>query len=80
MDKNLALLRTHDRFTNLIDGKVLSKASVTDIIDYYESLLADQPKVPELPASGIMQNFIEDDIQDQLNEADYWDGDNAWSE
>lgn len=35
MTKAEALQKTRERFTNLLDGKVLPNATVTSIINYY---------------------------------------------
>ena len=75
MQKELAKQSTIKRFTNLLDGKVLPRTSVSMIIDYYESLIIGKNTV--LSNSGnIESNFIEDEINEiELNESDYWDGD-----
>ena len=75
MQKELAKQQTIKRFTNLLDGKVLPRTSVSMIIDHYESLIIGKNTV--LSNSGnIESNFIEDEINEiELNEADYWDGD-----
>jgi hypothetical protein len=78
MSKEEALLLTKKHFTNLIDGKVLSNVGVVTIINYYESLLVNNP-VQVSKTSNIEQNFIEDEI-DELTEYDYWDGDASHSE
>lgn len=77
MTKPEALTRTQKRFTNLMDGKVLPNTGVMTIINYYESLLDN--KIPDTvnSASGIMSNFQEEEIQELLNEADYWDGEHS---
>lgn len=74
MTRTDALLATMKRFTNLIDGKVVPNAGVATIIDYYESLLNDVTPVITI-LSGIESNFKEEEAQEILNEADYWDGD-----
>jgi len=74
MTRTDALLATMKRFTNLIDGKVVSNVGVATIIDYYESLLNDVTPVITM-LSGIESNFKEEEAQEILNEADYWDGD-----
>lgn len=74
MTKEEALLVTQKRFTNLLDGKVLSNVGVVTIISYYESLLTSVLYVQAPRTSNIEQNFIEDEI-DELTEYDYWDGD-----
>lgn len=76
MTKLEALTRTQKRFTNLIDGKVISKASVIDIIVYYEALVDLKPVKVEYQ-SLIEKNFAEEEAQDLLNEADYWDGEHS---
>jgi hypothetical protein len=75
MNKTDALIETVKRFTNLIDGKVVPNAGVITIISYYESLLQDEKPVVTISSSGIESNFKEDQEQELLNEADYWDGD-----
>jgi Ca2+-binding EF-hand superfamily protein len=76
MTKEEALLKTMQRFTNLMDGSVIPKAGVTTIIHYYESLLIDKPQVVK-STSNIESNFQEEEFQEMLNEADYWDGDES---
>jgi hypothetical protein len=76
MTKQEALLKTRQRFTNLMDGSVIPKAGVTTIIHYYESLLIDKPQVVK-STSNIESNFQEEEFQEMLNEADCWDGDES---
>ena len=76
MTKLEALTRTQRKFTNLIDGKVLSNASVIDIIIYYEALVDLKPVKVEYQ-SLIEKNFLEEEYQEMLNEADYWDGEHS---
>jgi hypothetical protein len=76
MTKLEALTKTQKRFTNLIDGKVISNASVIDIIVYYESLIDLKPVKVEYQ-SLIEENFAEEEAQHLLNEADYWDGEHS---
>ncbi len=59
-----------------MDGSVIPKAGVTTIIHYYESLLIDNPQVVK-STSNIESNFQEEEFQEMLNEADYWDGDES---
>ncbi len=59
-----------------MDGSVIPKAGVTTIIHYYESLLIDKPQVVK-STSNIESNFQEEEFQEMLNEADYWDGDES---
>lgn len=67
-----ALAATNKRFTNLLDGKVISRTSVIEIITYYE-YHSNTSLVEVKHQSGIESNFIEE----ELNEADYWDGDES---
>ena len=39
MTKEEALKKTRDKFTNLLDGDILPRYSVRDIINYYETLM-----------------------------------------
>ena len=59
-----------------MDGSVIPKAGVTTIIHYYESLLIDKPQVVK-STSNIESNFQEEEFQEMLNEADYWDEDES---
>ena len=59
-----------------MDGSVIPKAGVTTIIHYYESLLIDKPQVVK-STSNIESNFQEEEFQEMLNEADYWDSDES---
>jgi hypothetical protein len=74
MTKLEAMSQTSKRFTNLMDGNVLPSASVLAIINYYEFLIDSNP-VEIKYQSGIEQNFAEQEIEELLNEEDYWDGD-----
>jgi hypothetical protein len=77
MTKPDAIFATAKKFTNLMDGKVIPNIGVMTIINYYESLLDN--KIPDTvnSASGIMSNFQEEENQELLNEADYWDGEHS---
>ena len=72
MYKRQALEKTVRKFTNLIDGKILSGVSVNTVISYYESLCTDIPGKTVMPKSGIMQNFIEDEIKDLEEDEDLY--------
>ena len=74
MNKLEAIAKTSKAFTNLMDGSVLPSASVIAIINYYEHILDTNP-IEIKYQSGIEQNFAEQEIEELLNEADYWDGD-----
>ena len=78
MNKTDALIETVKRFTNLIDGNVVPRAGVITIISYYESLLQDEKPVVTMSPSGIIENFNEDQVNEMLSEADYWDGDETF--
>jgi hypothetical protein len=62
MTKEQALSKTKSKFTNLMDGKVLSNVSVSTIINYYESLLVGQKPTPSMSPSNIESNFIEAEV------------------
>jgi hypothetical protein len=68
MERDLALAQTIRKFTNLIDGKVLSGISVAQIISYYESLILDVPTNNVSRIDGIVANFMEDYINSLANE------------
>ncbi len=68
MERDLALAQTIRKFTNLIDGKVLSGISVAQIISYYESLILDVPTNNVSRIDGIVANFMEDYINSFANE------------
>ena len=76
MNKLEALARTSKRFTNTIDGSVLPDSGVVQIIMYYEHLLeTNEAQIRYM--SNIESNFVEAEIEEQLSEADYWDGDES---
>ena len=60
MDRNLAKAQTIRKFTNLLDGKVLSGISVGQVISYYDSLILDVPTDNVRRIDGIIANFMED--------------------
>lgn len=72
MTKQQALDKTIKRFTNLLDGKVVSNISVSGVIKYYEALLDNQPAPVIKRSSGILNNFIEEDIK-EYEEDEYSD-------
>jgi hypothetical protein len=63
---------TINRFTNLLDGGILPKVSVYEILDYYEALKSNVP-VAVSNNCNITRNFLEDQIQEYENdeEEDY---------
>lgn len=72
MTKSEALEKTCKRFTNLLDGKVLSNATVSSIISYYESLVEKNTAPPVERSCGIMDNFREAEIQQYIDDNDEW--------
>jgi hypothetical protein len=68
MTKEEALKKTKDKFTNLIDNCIKSGTSVYSIISYYEDLIADQKPSYKAPISNIEANFMEDEIDEFIDE------------
>ena len=68
MNRNLAKTKTIEKFTNLLDGKVLSGISVGQAISYYESLILDVPTNNVSRIDGIVANFMEDYINGLADE------------
>lgn len=59
------------RFTNLLDGSIISSASVSQIIEYYEAQLKNAPIVVKTNCS-ITNNFLDAQIAEyEEDEADY---------
>lgn len=73
MDRTIAVEKTVKKFTNLLDGKTIN-VGVKTILEYYNSLLENKETIVKT-VSGIEQNFQEEEFQEMLEEADYWDGD-----
>lgn len=71
MIKAEAFNKTRERFTNLLDGKISPKYSVADIINYYESLLADEKPQVKRPLGNIESNFEEDYLKEFESDEDY---------
>jgi hypothetical protein len=67
MTRDLALAQTVRKFTNLLDGKVLSGISVAQVINYYESLILDVPTDNISRIDGITAKFMEDYINNLDN-------------
>ena len=76
MTKEEALIKTRSKFTNLMDGKIISGVGVSTIIGYYEALLEGTPVVIHKASSGIVDNFQEEWVIS--TEADFWDGDETY--
>jgi len=75
MDKITARSAVERKFTNLLDGKVMPKVCVTDIIDHYEALLQEKSLV-YVRQGNIEDCFTEEEYR-SLGEADFWDGDES---
>ena len=76
MNKLKAMTKTSKTFTNLMDGSVLPNATVLDLINYYEYLVSTNP-AQVMYMSNIESNFVEAEIENQLTEADYYNGDES---
>jgi hypothetical protein len=72
---NNAKQATIKRFTNLFDGGILPRTSVSQIIEYYEAQLRNVPITVKQNCS-ITNKFKEAEI-DELTEGDYWDVDKS---
>jgi hypothetical protein len=60
---------TISRFTNLLDGSILPRVSVYEILDYYEALKSNAPAPITIRNNcNITRNFLEDQIQEYENE------------
>jgi hypothetical protein len=59
MTKEEALKKTRDKFTNLLDGDILPRYSVRDIINYYETLIATNKAPIVNKGCGFIDNFFE---------------------
>ena len=59
MTKEEALKKTRDKFTNLLDGDILPRYSVRDIINYYETLIATNKAPIVNNGSAFTDNFYE---------------------
>jgi hypothetical protein len=68
---------TISRFTNLLDGSILPKASVSEILDYYEAKLRNAP-ITVKQNCNITNKFKEAEL-DELTEGDYWDVDKSYT-
>jgi hypothetical protein len=74
MTRAEALKKTRERFTNLLDGSILPNYSVTDVILYYETLVAKNAAPTVNRSCGIMNNFREAEIQQYESDNDEWYG------
>jgi hypothetical protein len=71
MTRAEALKKTRERFTNLIDGKVLPYVGITEIILYYETLVAKNVAPTVSRSSGILDNFREAEFKEYEQENEY---------
>jgi len=71
MTRAEALKKTKERFTNLLDGKALPNISVTEIILYYETLVAKNVAPTVSRSSGILDNFREAQLKEYEQENEY---------
>jgi hypothetical protein len=74
MTRAEALKRTREKFTNLLDGKALPNVSITEIILYYETLVAKNAAPAVKRSSGILDNFREAEIQQYEEDNGEWYG------
>jgi hypothetical protein len=58
---------TISRFTNLLDGGIISRASVSQIIEYYEAKKNNAPITVKQDCS-ITRKFIEAQIQEEYED------------
>ena len=72
MTRDLAKAQTIRKFTNLLDGKVLSGISVIQVINYYEALVLGLPTNTVRRVDGITANFMEEEFNEMLDEEDHW--------
>ena len=75
MTRELAKIKTIQKFTNLLDGTLLPGYSVAQVISYYDAQILGIPANEVSRVDGITANFMEDEFNEMLGEADYWDGD-----
>lgn len=64
MNKEEALKQTRKKFTNLLEGDILPGVSVSEIISYYESLIAGDKPVVTDRGCNITKSFREEEIKD----------------
>ena len=72
MTRAEALKRTRERFTNLLDGKVLPNVSINQIILYYETLVSKNVAPAVNLPSNIIDNFREEEIKEYEDDDTYW--------
>jgi len=60
MTRDLAKIKTIQKFTNLLDGTLLPGYSVAQVISYYDSQILGIPTDNISRINGITANFMED--------------------
>jgi len=65
-----ALYKTKKKFTNLMGGDILPGVSVSEIISYYESLIAGDKPVVRNESCNITRAFTEAQISDMADDLD----------
>jgi hypothetical protein len=60
MNRDLAKVKTIEKFTNLLDGSLLPGLTVSQVINYYDALILGTPVDNVRRIDGIVQNFMED--------------------
>ena len=60
MTRDLAKIKTIQKFTNLLDGTLLPGYSVAQVISYYDSQILGIPTDNPRRIDGIIANFMED--------------------
>ena len=60
MDRNLAKVKTIEKFTNLLDGSLLPGLTVSQVINYYDAMILGTPVDNVRRIDGIIANFMED--------------------
>jgi len=68
---NNAKQATISRFTNLLDGGIIPRASVSEIIEYYEAKLRNVP-IAVKNDCNITRKFKEAEIQELEDYEDYY--------
>jgi hypothetical protein len=68
MDRNLAKVKTIEKFTNLLDGSLLPGLTVSQVINYYDALILGTPVDNVRRIDGIIANFMEDYVNGLANE------------
>ena len=58
------------RFTNLLDGGIIPRASVSQILDYYEAQLRNVP-IAVKQHCNITSQFLNEEIQEMEEDEEY---------